>query len=55
MFALKFLLTLVGMAVFGSAAAVVAYDVYMAARLRLLLEKCSLRAERKNMSGKRGK
>lgn len=55
MIALRFLLTVVGIAVFGSAAAVVAYDVYMAARLRLLLEKYSLRAERNNMSGKRNK
>ena len=38
MLALKFLLILTGIGLFGSALAVVAYDVYIAARLRWLLE-----------------
>jgi hypothetical protein len=38
MFALKFLLMIFGVVLFGSAAGVVAYDVYAAARLRSLLE-----------------
>jgi regulator of protease activity HflC (stomatin/prohibitin superfamily) len=38
MLALKFLLMLTGIALFGSAAAIVAYDVYVAARLRSLLQ-----------------
>jgi regulator of protease activity HflC (stomatin/prohibitin superfamily) len=38
MIALKFLLMVVGVGLFGSAAAVVAYDVYVASRLRWLLE-----------------
>ena len=38
MLALKFLLMAVGIGLFGSALVVVAYDVYMAARLRWLLE-----------------
>jgi len=38
MLALKFLLMCLGVGLFGSAAAVVAYDVYVAARLRWLLE-----------------
>ena len=38
MLALKFLLMTVGIGLFGSALVVVAYDVYMAARLRWLLE-----------------
>jgi regulator of protease activity HflC (stomatin/prohibitin superfamily) len=38
MLALKFLLMLVGVGLFGGALVVVAYDVYMAARLRWLLE-----------------
>jgi regulator of protease activity HflC (stomatin/prohibitin superfamily) len=38
MFALKFLLMVLGVGFFGSAAVVVAYDVYVAARLRWLLE-----------------
>jgi regulator of protease activity HflC (stomatin/prohibitin superfamily) len=39
MLALKSLLMILGVGLFGSAAAVVAYDVYVAARLRWLLEK----------------
>jgi regulator of protease activity HflC (stomatin/prohibitin superfamily) len=38
MLALKFLLMLIGVGLFGSAAVVVAYDIYVAARLRWLLE-----------------
>ena len=38
MLALKFLLMILGVGLFGSAALVVAYDVYAAARLRWLLE-----------------
>jgi len=38
MLALKFLLMLIGVGLFGSAAAVVAYDVYVATRLRWLLQ-----------------
>ncbi|HYA63558.1 MAG TPA: SPFH domain-containing protein [Candidatus Sulfotelmatobacter sp.] len=38
MLALKFLLMILGVGLFGSAAVVVAYDVYVAARLRWLLE-----------------
>ena len=38
MLAWKFLLMIFGVVLFGSAAGVVAYDVYVAARLRLLLE-----------------
>jgi regulator of protease activity HflC (stomatin/prohibitin superfamily) len=38
MLALKFLLMMLGIALFGSAAFVVAYDVYVRARLRWLLE-----------------
>jgi regulator of protease activity HflC (stomatin/prohibitin superfamily) len=38
MLALKFLLMCIGVGLFGSAAVVVAYDVYVAARLRWLLE-----------------
>jgi regulator of protease activity HflC (stomatin/prohibitin superfamily) len=38
MLALKFLLMVVGVGFFGSAAVVVAYDIYVAARLRWLLE-----------------
>lgn len=38
MLALKFLLMILGLALFGSAALVVAYDVYVATRLRWLLE-----------------
>ena len=38
MLALKFLLTILGFGLFGSAAAIVAYDVFVATRLRWLLE-----------------
>ena len=38
MLALKYLLMLVGVVLFSSAAAVVAYDVYVATRLRSLLQ-----------------
>ena len=38
MLALKLLLMILGVGLFGSAAVVVAYDVYVAARLRWLLE-----------------
>jgi regulator of protease activity HflC (stomatin/prohibitin superfamily) len=41
MLALKTLLMILGVGLFGSAAAVVAYDVYVATRLRWLLEKSS--------------
>jgi regulator of protease activity HflC (stomatin/prohibitin superfamily) len=41
MIALKYLLMLAGIGIFGSAAALVAYDIYLAARLRWLLEKTS--------------
>ena len=41
MLALKFLLMILGVGLFGSAAAIVAYDVYVAARLRWLLEQSS--------------
>jgi regulator of protease activity HflC (stomatin/prohibitin superfamily) len=41
MLALKYLLMILGVGLFGSAAVLVAYDVYMAARLRWLLEKTS--------------
>ncbi len=37
MLALKFLLMILGVGLFGSAAILVAYDVYVAARLRSLL------------------
>src|SRR5271169_1259406 len=39
MLALKFLLMILSVGLFGSAAVIVAYDVYVAARLRWLLEK----------------
>ncbi len=39
MLALKFLFLILGLGLFGSAALLVAYDVYMATRLRWLLEK----------------
>jgi regulator of protease activity HflC (stomatin/prohibitin superfamily) len=39
MLALKYLLMILGVGLFGSAAALVAYDIYMAAKLRRLLEK----------------
>lgn len=38
MLALKFLLLILGVCLFGSAAVIVSYDVYIATRLRLLLE-----------------
>jgi regulator of protease activity HflC (stomatin/prohibitin superfamily) len=41
MLALKYLLTLLGVGLFSSAAIVVIYDIYMAARLRWLLEQAS--------------
>jgi regulator of protease activity HflC (stomatin/prohibitin superfamily) len=41
MIALKFLLMVVGVGLFGSAAAVVAYDVYISSRLRWLLARSS--------------
>jgi regulator of protease activity HflC (stomatin/prohibitin superfamily) len=41
MLALKFLLMIFGLGLFSAAVIVVAYDVYMAARLRWLLEKAS--------------
>lgn len=37
MLALKYLLMVAGLVLFGSAAALMAYDVYLAARLRILL------------------
>jgi regulator of protease activity HflC (stomatin/prohibitin superfamily) len=43
MLALKFLLMVVGIGCFGSAMVVIAYDVYMAARLRWLLEQTGAR------------
>lgn len=39
MVALKFLLMILGIGLFGSAAAVIAYDVYLASRLRWLLQR----------------
>lgn len=39
MVALKFLLMIIGIGLFGSAASVVAYDVYLASRLRWLLQR----------------
>jgi regulator of protease activity HflC (stomatin/prohibitin superfamily) len=45
MLALKFLLMCIGVGLFGSAAVVVAYDVYVAARLRWLLEQAQGGAE----------
>src|SRR5246127_5805540 len=41
MIALKFFLMILGLGLFGSAGIVVAYDVYLAARLRWLLEQSS--------------
>src|SRR5262249_4655397 len=41
MLALRYLLTLLGVGLFSSAAIVVIYDIYMAARLRWLLEQTS--------------
>jgi hypothetical protein len=41
MLALKFLLMILGFGLFGSAAILVAYDVYAAARLRWLLKQAS--------------
>lgn len=41
MLALKYLLMILGVGLFGSAAALVAYDIFMAAKLRWLLEKTS--------------
>jgi regulator of protease activity HflC (stomatin/prohibitin superfamily) len=41
MLALKYLLTLIGVGLFSSAALLVIYDIYMAARLRWLLEQAS--------------
>lgn len=45
MVALKFLLTILGIGLFGSAAAVVAYDVYLASRLRWLLQQSAAPSE----------
>lgn len=45
MVALKFLLTILGIGLFGSAAAVVAYDVYLASRLRWLLQRSAAPSE----------
>jgi regulator of protease activity HflC (stomatin/prohibitin superfamily) len=45
MLALKFLLMLIGVGFFGSAAIVVAYDVYIATRLRWLLEQSATPGE----------
>jgi regulator of protease activity HflC (stomatin/prohibitin superfamily) len=42
MLALKYLLMLLGVAMFASAAAVVAYDIYVAARLRWLLQQAGV-------------
>jgi len=55
MLALKFLLMMTGIGLFGSALAVVAYDVYMAARLRWLLEQSETegRAEGITRAGRR--
>ena len=41
MLALKFLLMVLGLGLFGSAGILVAYDVYVAARLRWLLQRAS--------------
>jgi regulator of protease activity HflC (stomatin/prohibitin superfamily) len=43
MLALKYLLMFLGVAMFGSAAAVVAYDIYVAARLRWLLQQAGVK------------
>jgi hypothetical protein len=41
MLALKYLLMIVGVGLFGSSGILVAYDIYIAARLRWLLEQTS--------------
>lgn len=45
MLALKLLFLILGVAFFGSAALIVAYDVYVATRLRLLLQQCGTRGK----------